>query len=389
METIICDISAFEYWRIPPVVHVLLNAGANSSDSAALASTAMAEASANTLRALSEEQSPWANSTLPSGTGKAARRLREVAPLLIASNQQCVDILVRDRTGCHASSIVHPRVWSRNLPFGATVQIAESVHVATPAFALLQIAARASLAATIMLAAELCGSFAVYDPPPALLKTLQTMERNKQLPVVGGWRPFVDQYQVLAGLWSRPPLLSPGDLETIAETCESQRGRKRLQRAAQLVLPNAASPFEVQASMLLGLPRHLGGEGHNGLTLNKKIVLSADAQMLAQREHCYCDLYWEEGLDLECQSAMAHDREASFLSDSDRTAALRCMGIDVIPVTFSQVNYQERFDALSRTIASMRGRKLAPKTVAQRKRAIELRSEVLRPWSQLCRALWR
>ena len=86
---------------------------------------------------------------------------------------------------------------------------------------------------------------------------------------------------------------------------------------------------------------------------------------------------------------MAHDREASFLSDSDRTAALRCMGIDVLPVTFSQVNYQERFDALSRTIASMRRRKLAPKTAAQRKRAIELRSEVLRPWSQLSRALGR
>ena len=389
METIICDISAFEYWRIPPVVHMLLNTGASASGSAALGSTAMAEAGADILRALSEEQSPWANSTLPSGTGKAARRLREVAPLLIASNRQCVDILVRDRTGCHASGIVHPRVWSRSLPFGATVQIAESVHVATPAFALLQIAARASLATIIMLAAELCGSFAVYEPPAALLKTLQTMERNKQLPAVGGWRPFVDQHQVLTGLWSRPPLLSPGDLETIAETCESQHGRKRLRHAAQLVLPNAASPFEVQASMLLGLPRHLGGEGHDGLTLNKKIALSTDAQTLAQREHCYCDLYWEEGLDLECQSAMAHDREASFLSDSDRTAALRCMGIDVLPVTFSQINHQERFNALSRTVASMRGRKLAPKTTAQRKRAIELHSEVLRPWSQLSRALGR
>lgn len=389
METIICDISAFEYWRIPPVVHMLLNTGASASGSAALGSTAMAEAGADILRALSEEQSPWANSTLPSGTGKAARRLREVAPLLIASNRQCVDILVRDRTGCHASGIVHPRVWSRSLPFGATVQIAESVHVATPAFALPQIAARASLATIIMLAAELCGSFAVYEPPAALLKTLQTMERNKQLPAVGGWRPFVDQHQVLTGLWSRPPLLSPGDLETIAETCESQRGRKRLRHAAQLVLPNAASPFEVQASMLLGLPRHLGGEGHDGLTLNKKIALSTDAQTLAQREHCYCDLYWEEGLDLECQSAMTHDREASFLSDSDRTAALRCMGIDVLPVTFSQINHQERFNALSRTIASMRRRKLAPKTISQRKRAIELRSEVLRPWNQLSRALGR
>ena len=80
METIICDISAFEYWRIPPVVHVLLNAGANPSDSAALASTAMAEAGADALHALSEERSPWAAGTLPSGAGKAARRLREVAP---------------------------------------------------------------------------------------------------------------------------------------------------------------------------------------------------------------------------------------------------------------------------------------------------------------------
>ena len=54
METIICDISAFDYWRIPPIVHILLNAGASSSEPAPFKPIAMAEAGANVLRALSD-----------------------------------------------------------------------------------------------------------------------------------------------------------------------------------------------------------------------------------------------------------------------------------------------------------------------------------------------
>ena len=137
--------------------------------------------------------------------------------------------------------------------------------------------------------------------------------------------------------------------------------------------------------MLLGFPRNLGGEGHGGFSFNKKISLTRDARFLAQRNNCYCDLYWESGLDVECQSSLVHQNEGSFLSDSDRTAALRRMGIDVLPITYGQLADASRFDALSRTISSMLGKPHPTKSDRQKQLSAKLRQEVLANWSSLHR----
>ena len=141
-----------------------------------------------------------------------------------------------------------------------------------------------------------------------------------------------------------------------------KRGCERLRVAASLVKPDAASPFEARAGILLGLPRQHGGEGHAGLSFNKRINLSSKAKTLAHRSFCLCDLYWEEGLDVECQSTLVHNKANSFLSDSDRTTALRNMGIDVLPLTYDQLKSEARFAAFSETVANIRGKRLKPKT---------------------------
>lgn len=135
--------------------------------------------------------------------------------------------------------------------------------------------------------------------------------------------------------------------------------------------------------MLLGLPRQYGGEGYTEFSYNKRIDLSPHARALAQRSHCYCDLYWDDGVDVECQSAIVHNKETSFLSDSDRTTALKYMGIDVIPVTYGQLADEHRFDALSATIAKVRGKRTRPKTARHVTAAKELRKDLFRPWSTL------
>ncbi len=149
------------------------------------------------------------------------------------------------------------------------------------------------------------------------------------------------------------------------------------------MVPGAASPFEAQTGVILGFSRQRGGEGHTGFSHNRRIALSREARALARRASCYCDLYWDEGLDLECQSKLAHASGSGYLSDADRATALELMGISVLPVTYAQLTTEERVVALSRAVAEKRGVAWQPPTARERELGSGLRSEVLRDWSTL------
>lgn len=316
--------------------------------------------------------------------GPDAQRVREVHPLLAPWAEPPVDVLVPAAAAVHSSSIVHPMVWSHELPFGSRRQVVDDVYVTSPAFTMLQLASRASLVRTVLMASELCGSFAVYRPPAPLAAYLQKLIDSGVSLELGGWRPSVSGGR-LTDLWVREPLVEPSDLLRIAAVSDSPKGRARLQKATELVVPGAASPFEVQTGIMLGFPRRLGGEGLGGFTHNEKIALTREARLLAQRDACYCDLHWEaEGLDLECQSAQHHDNEPSYLADSDRSAALKSMGIDVLQVTYGQLVDEQRFEAFSGLVASSLGRgRLPKKTQKQLLAARELRDEVFTDWIRL------
>ena len=356
MDITICDATAFEYWRIPPIVALLL-VGRND-DIVLRRILRPGELEAFRTAALSEL--PLCKRFLQPNpsmrrAGRAAELLRAAIPLIAATHDGPVDILVNQHSACHTSTLLRPRLWSSEATINRAVQIGQSTSVVTPALALLQIAARAGLIQTVLLASELCGSFAIYEAPPLIREWLQTIQNRTGIPAVGDWKPCLDSQGHLTNLWSRPALVT-------------------------------VQPFEVQAGVLLGFPRNLGGEGHGGFTLNKKIPLTHDAQLLAQRNNCYCDIYWESGLDVECQSSLVHQNEGSFLSDSDRTAALRRMGIDVLPITYGQLADASRFDALSRTISNMLGKPHPTKSSRQKQLTTKLRQEVLADWGSLHKA---
>ena len=234
-----------------------------------------------------------------------------------------------------------------------------------------------------MLASELCGSFTVYKPPPPIKAALQKLTRNRTFPKIDGWSPCLDSSGNLTDLWSRPALTSPQKLTRIADEASPKQGCKRLRLAAGLVEAGAASPFEARAGMLLGLSRHRGGEGHMGFSFNRRIDLTDKAKALAQRHHCVCDLYWEEGLDVECQSTLVHDSEASFLSDSDRTTALKHMGIDVLPITYGQLRNEMQFAAFSETVSRIRDKRHRRKTAQQIAATRALRTELFTDWNTI------
>ena len=188
MATTICDITAFDYWRIPPIVRLLL---VGEEDDATLRKIATPD-QLRTLRSEVVETLPLCNSFLrPSPRtrhlGAPAKELLPVAPILAAGHEGAVDVLTDLHSGCHSSTLIRPRLWTRKLPLGSTVEIYDEVCVASPELAMLQLAARASLPLTIMMASELCGSFAVHEPPQPIKAFLQRIiKADKKIPTVNG-----------------------------------------------------------------------------------------------------------------------------------------------------------------------------------------------------------
>ena len=382
MDTIICGSTAYRYWRMPPVAQLLV-AGPEEDIVARgllgpdeLIALRMELASALPLSVACAPGPSWRNA------GEHACRIREVHHLLAPAANMPVEILVEDPKECHRSKLVKPRLWSADLPFGSLSQIATDVCVTSPAFTVLQLASHFGVVRTALLASELCGSFAVFKSPAPLARVLQGLIERGRLPELDGWRPSLKDGR-LTDLWMRPALVDPSDLREIAATSESRNGRATLERALDLVVPGAASPFEVQAGALLGFPRSLGGEGLAGLRFNEKVTLTSEARLLSGKECCYCDIYWEDGVDVECQSAQHHDSLDSYVSDSERTAALKAMGIEVVPLTYGQLSSPDRFDAVVRLVADVRGISLRKKTPRQLAKNAELRNELLWNWQDL------
>ena len=148
-----------------------------------------------------------------------------------------------------------------------------------------------------------------------------------------------------------------------------------------------ASPFEVQTSMLISLPRDEGGMGIN-IANNVRIPLSDAARSLYDKTCCYADILIESATDsmgviLECQGHSAHGSEAASLSDAERATALTSMGYDVIQITFGQIKDKKSFDHIAELIHKKAGLSYTPKTKQERIAEDTLRQELLVDWVEL------
>ena len=386
MDTIICGETAFDYWRIPPIVQLLLT----ESDDDRMLLRYVSRDSLAAFRAQAAQDLALCRKHLVAnkatrGSGQTARQLGRTVPLLAANHSGPIDVLTTTSIG-HASTLVRAHGLFGEITPGMLVPIADDTHVTSAEFTLQQLVTRIGIGKTVMLGEELCGSFAVYKPPGLVRTFLQSMIDRRVMPRLGGWAPFVDANGRLSDLWTRPPLTSPHALSAFAARTGQCRGRAQLAEVASLIVSNAASPFEARVGILLGFSRRRGGEGYGGFRYNQEVSLSRDARLLAQRRHCRCDLYWEDAaLDLECQSSLVHEDAESYLSDSNRTAALGSMGINVLPVTYERIKDAQRFEALSKMVARSLGVQFRKKTDLQSARHESLRKDVFANWESLHR----
>ncbi len=373
MDITICDITALHYWRIPPVVQLL----AVAPEADARLAGKLTDRDIDRLSAAYVAAQEKFKKKHCGRSGELYRTLFDAVPLLALCGDGPFDVLSTQKGEVRESQLVKPRLWRSALPTGAVRQATDVLGVTSPEFTLQQVASRSSFAHTLVLATELCGSFSVFHAPEPMAGIIQRLCDQKRLPSIGGWAPCLDSNGKLTDLWSHDPLTTPSDLQRLAETTDSARGRERLARAAKYVVAEAASPFEAQVGILLGLPIRCGGAGLGGFEHNKRVGFTPDAALIAQRDCCYCDLYWDEGLDLECHSKTWHSARDSRLSDFTRETALDLMGVDVIPVTYDQLSSKRQFDAVVRIVASKLGRKIRSKSDAERKAEALLRDEVL------------
>lgn len=109
MDTIICDITAFDYWRIPPIVQLLL---AGNETDPVLTKLFKEETVLATREAMAS--SPLCQTWLrpnpaTRNIGRAAKDLMPAISLLAASHRGPIDISVDDRTRCYTPGITRPR----------------------------------------------------------------------------------------------------------------------------------------------------------------------------------------------------------------------------------------------------------------------------------------
>ncbi len=382
MDTVLCGPTAYRYWRTPPIVHLLASA---PEDHPALRGLVDAEELQAFRMELLAQTKFGRDCTGPAwrNVSEHSERIREYGAFLAPFASYPVNVLVHDEKKRRSTSLIRPWLWTQELPYGATTAIVDELYVTTPAFTLLQLASRASVTRTLLLASEICGGYATYSPTTPVAIMLQKLIDRGRLRDFGGWRPSLTGTRRLTSLWSREPIADPHELTKMAAEASALRGCATLRRAAELVVPMAASPFETQAGILLGLSRRLGGAGFCGYAHNERIDLSREARLIADRAYCSCDIYWPNGLDVECQSARHHDNGTSLLSDSDRSAALELMGVRVLPLTYKQLADESRFAAFTSAVAHALGVKQRPRTAAQARAANQLRSEVMCDWDTL------
>lgn len=349
MDPILCSSSAFRYHRVPP--H-LLNLYPRPPE----------------LRGNRDYRSV-ANSPLVAD-------ILDVPLTRFATTQN-----VRTNTKLYRDMFI-----KHELPPGSLTETEHGFLVTSPAMTLLTMARTVSRVHLLMAAYELCGEFSVFHPCKRSEYLLDQAFAQGFLDSSKGWQRVENSHGGKTDLWKRPACTDPSEIESFCKHARGLHGIKKLAWAANHVSGAAASPFEAQASILLSLPRRIGGEGLE-IKNNQRIALSTAARSIYRKACVYADILIEGGpkgdVVLECQGRSVHDSEAAGISDSNRTTALESMGYSVILLTFEQLKDPVNFETVLELIARKSGVRRKEKTDAQREATAQLRRELFIDWTTL------
>lgn len=240
----------------------------------------------------------------------------------------------------------------------------------------------------LLVLAEMCGLFAVCALPAALEAELSRAIDSGAISTTFGWVRCPSEDGIASNLWRRDALVLGGDLDRFCSDVCGMRCGNRFMAVSQLVPLGAASPFEVEAYLLLGLPRVLGGEGFCGIELNVEVMLNTSARAIVEKSRVYIDLLLSSPdgrrqVAIECQGKASHGRAGDGLRDADRMTALQAMGYDVLLLTHRQISDEDRFRAIVKAICRMLDAEYRDKSSDEQRAETLLRSELFVDWTKL------
>lgn len=301
-------------------------------------------------------------------------------------------VLVSNRKDRRTAKNVRTHLVESHLPAEAIVDSVLGVQTCSPFFTLLTLARDLNTIELAMAMYEFCGNFSVFKPSKTIEEPLKTRDAIDLSKRPEAWKRVRSSAATTSGktssLWMRPPLVSIDELHSALDEYPHFHGKAKFREAANLVTGITSSPFEVQLSMLLGLPQQMGGKGMPFFTNNAKITLTKEARGIYPHNFILADLLFEGNenhpdIDVECQGAIIHESEKQTISDSNRSTALATMNIEVLWITHEKISSASAFQPIAGLIAKKIDYPLPELTEEARRRENELRRNLMIDWSAL------
>lgn len=359
MDTVIlCDISAWQYWRTPPVLR----------DELIPEELACAPVDAGGLGLSRKQLRVRANA-------REAERL--VKPRLLGDLKGLtppIHVMVAKSSNHVNNSLIICHNLPAWLKREHTAALGNGLSVLTPASALFIHKTKHRIASTAKAMCEACGTYALHKTTSrsdlVLTRLLETNTlsaadspyqarirefldaRGKRVPFTDShghgipWQLSFTNTGRPTDLWQRAPLTSVEELYVLASEIGVQRGTAVGLKAMRFAEDGCASPIETQAFLLLCSNARQGGLQVKRPKINMRIDHDSRAQRLAKTAYSIGDFVWpDERAILEVNGEAYHTDRQGFKTASGRTAALQSMGYRVFEINYEQLADFERFNA--------------------------------------------
>ncbi len=209
MKDLLCDISAFRYWRLPPQVRALCPPLPRPEEDRQRYDLARNPTAAVVLG-------------LPLYTLVRTRQSGLALPAL--------------GSGCFLASSPGNPCWRRSIGF-SYVSSSDGIKIMSRHLTDLQL---------LLVLAEMCGLFAVCALPAALEAEFSRAIDSGAISTTFGWVRCPSEDGTASNLWRRDALVLGGDLDRFCSDVCGIRYGNRFRTVSQLVPLGAASPFEVR-----------------------------------------------------------------------------------------------------------------------------------------------
>lgn len=389
---IICDISAWQYWRTPPII----------KNSEVPLELALAPKDAGGLGMDRRLLFPRANA-------READRLISTRILTdLKSLTLPIHVMVDGQSRRTNSSLVRYHSMPPWLTKCDLLDLGGGLNVLGPV-SLLETLARSfnsiDLAGAIC---ESCGTYSLFRPNTRCQLCIDALEAEGLLTTLANngprlansywqadgkrspmrafrektfeWRPTITRPNKLDNLWKRPPIAELENLGLSVGQHPRCKGSLTFKQAMLFAREGLASPLETQCALLLTGPSRFGGEELPIPRFNQAISLTPSAQKLAGTSYCVADALWQERKTVfEANGVAYHSDREGFYVKSGRLSALQSLGYTVHEMNYSQLADIEQYEAIVETICRSLGVEMQPRTASFNIAHNELRSHIFDP----------